>query len=746
MDENHWQTSFNSDGFEHQVTIVDQPFLSNDDTNVFAHFDVPCGRDGPAAEDLTVQRPGTQVNVQEILPFTKRLDEPPRPFHANLQASFQTQQVPLHPAYLDGQLSLASPGGLQLGGPYEDSRSSFSSSSGFFSRASGDAQQLYGIHSDTHDHSNLVRNLDTPGYTDDVFTVRSDPTANRGTAAKVGGRLGRTKQTFPCPLCSRVLKNSSEYRCLEPGCKRTLGFATNNDLERHRKSVHRKTPTVGMKKGYVCKACPPVPEGHKVKFWPRRDNFKAHALRKHVSGDKKALEELLTISETERPPDAVDAGSESVCDSLYHGDDHGQHASCEMSSSTILPPATADNFQQNDYLSIINIENAIAGIGEQLAGLSDIENERCSEYDGVSTTLGANSTASSTTATNMAIHTRSRPVVTQVSGLQSPHMPKLELCSSGVYPTFDMDGVQWPQQQDRPLVARPALRLQESSHRQSVGQDCRHSDGDFICDEPGCGKRKKRECDLRKHRKRHSRPYGCTFADCWKRFGSRNDWKRHENSQHFLIDQWRCDMIVKGNHKCGSLFQSDDAMRKHLIAQHTRALQLEASRKGNPLQRLVTLKTEHMHIGREAHHYYWCGFCDRLIAPVKEAPNAWEDRFRHVGDHYDKENRHVDDWICVQANRRKGDISKPDRRKGKGSSEVNDDLDSDVDLEDAGIPHAQPVSTDGSVVGYNPPSSRSQVRKPNKRQRIDEGADVDAEHVSDHEWGLGSLSRGAEWK
>lgn len=49
-----------------------------------------------------------------------------------------------------------------------------------------------------------------------------------------------------------------------------------------------------MKKGYVCKGCPPVPEGHKVKFWPRRDNFKAHAVRKHVSDkNKKALDELL---------------------------------------------------------------------------------------------------------------------------------------------------------------------------------------------------------------------------------------------------------------------------------------------------------------------------------------------------------------------------------------------------------------------------------------------------------------------
>ncbi|KAI6826362.1 hypothetical protein KC332_g8743 [Hortaea werneckii] len=758
MDENHWQTSFNSDGFEHQFPMVDQPFESNDDTNIFARFDHPYGRDDPAVEDLTVQRPGTQVNVQEILPFTKRLDEPPRPFHANPQTSFQTQQVPLQYSYLDGQSSLTSAGGLQLGGPYEDSRSSFSKDSGFFSGSPGDSQQFYGIHQGAHDHPDLVQTLDGPGYTDDGYSVRSDPTANRGTAARVGGRLGRTKQTFACNLCGKELKSLSEaskhrsqhtrpHRCSEPYCKRTQGFATNNDLERHRKSVHGKTPTVGMKKGYVCKACPPVPEGHKVKFWPRRDNFKAHAVRKHVSDkNKEVLDELLAVSETERPPDAVDAGPESVCDPAYSGEYNGQQASYEMPSPMTVLSATPDLLQQGNYSSTNNIENAIAGIGIQLAGISSIEDELCSGFDGASTTLGADLPNASTTATDLSMYTRPRPVVTKVSGLQSPPMPKLELSSSGVCPTSDVDGVEWPQPPDRSLVARSAHKLHQSPHRQSVGQNCKHSDGDFICDEPGCGKRKKRECDLRKHRKRHSRPYGCTFADCWKRFGSRNDWKRHENSQHFLIDQWRCDMIIEGNHKCGSLFQSDDAMRKHLIAQHTRALQLEASRKGNPLQRLVTLKAEHMHIGREAHHFYWCGFCDRLIAPVKEAPNAWEDRFRHVGDHYDKENKHVDDWICVQANRRKGDISKPDRRKGKGSSEVKNDLDSDVDLEDAGIPNASPVSTDGSVVGFTPPSSRSQVRKPNKRQRIDEGVDVDAEHVSDHEWGLGSLSKGAEWK
>ncbi|KAI7196774.1 hypothetical protein KC363_g627 [Hortaea werneckii] len=745
MDEDHWQTGFNLNGFEHQFPTVDQPFVSNDDTDIFAQFNQPYGRDC-SANDLNVQRPGTQVNVQEILPFTKRLDEPPRPFHAGPQAPFQAHEVSLQHSYLDGQPSLASPGGLQLRGPYEDSRSSFSRDSGFFSRAPGATQPLCGVHPDAHDHNNVVQNLDGTGYTDDGFTVRSDPTANRGTVARVGGRLGRAKQTFSCNICGKELKNLSEARCSEPGCRRTQGFATNNDLERHRKSVHGKTPTVGMKKGYVCKACPPVPAGHKVKFWPRRDNFKAHALRKHVADkDKKALDELLTASETERPPHAVDAGPESVCDSTQHGEYRGQQGIHETLSPTIAPTAGSDVFQRGDHFSIFNIESAIAGIGHQLADLSSIENEWCSDVDRAGTMLEVDSMTSGSMLTNLAMSTHSRAAIPHVSGLQSSPMAELELNHPEAFPVSEMDNVERPQHQDGPLFTRPAHKVHQPSQRLSVGQNCRHSDGDFICDEPGCGKRKKRECDLRKHRKRHSRPYGCTFADCWKRFGSRNDWKRHENSQHFLIDQWRCEMTTADNHKCGTLFQSDDAMRKHLLAQHKKALQLEASRKGNPLQRLVTLKTEHMHIGREAHHYYWCGFCDQLIAPVKEAPNAWEDRFRHVGDHYDKENKHVDDWICVQANRRKGDISRPDRRKGRSSSELKDDLDSDVDLDDAGNLGASPVSTDGIRVGSTPPY-KVQAQRPSKRQRMDEDADIDAEHVSDHEWEFGSVPKRAEWK
>lgn len=73
------------------------------------------------------------------------------------------------------------------------------------------------------------------------------------------------------------------------GCTRQEGFATQNDLQRHRKAVHGLNPTVGKKTGYICAACGPGSAGSSPKFWPRRDNFKAHCNRKHKEWDEQLL-------------------------------------------------------------------------------------------------------------------------------------------------------------------------------------------------------------------------------------------------------------------------------------------------------------------------------------------------------------------------------------------------------------------------------------------------------------------------
>ncbi len=85
------------------------------------------------------------------------------------------------------------------------------------------------------------------------------------------------------------MQHSKPFRCREPGCTRTQGFATENDLQRHRKSVHGASPRIGNKIGYICVACPEPSDGTTRKWWPRLDNFKAHIRRKHQDADEEQL-------------------------------------------------------------------------------------------------------------------------------------------------------------------------------------------------------------------------------------------------------------------------------------------------------------------------------------------------------------------------------------------------------------------------------------------------------------------------
>lgn len=58
--------------------------------------------------------------------------------------------------------------------------------------------------------------------------------------------------------------------------------------------------------------------------------------------------------------------------------------------------------------------------------------------------------------------------------------------------------------------------------------------------------------------------------------------------------------------------------------------------------------------------FFWCGFCETLLpqlqpqsqhsqhqdSPVRDdAARAWEVRIKHIGDHFDKEGFHIDDWV-----------------------------------------------------------------------------------------------------
>lgn len=82
------------------------------------------------------------------------------------------------------------------------------------------------------------------------------------------------------------VRHTKPFKCNESNCTRSKGFSTKNDLDRHKKSVHKIAPKNVVDKSYRCAAvnCP-----KKEKIWPRPDNFRQHCKRMHRDEDSEEL-------------------------------------------------------------------------------------------------------------------------------------------------------------------------------------------------------------------------------------------------------------------------------------------------------------------------------------------------------------------------------------------------------------------------------------------------------------------------
>ncbi|KAI0911315.1 hypothetical protein F4823DRAFT_316108 [Ustulina deusta] len=149
---------------------------------------------------------------------------------------------------------------------------------------------------------------------------------------------------------------------------------------------------------------------------------------------------------------------------------------------------------------------------------------------------------------------------------------------------------------------------------------------------PHCKKTFPRRCELKKHEKRHEKPYGCTMPDCDKKFGSKNDWKRHENTQHFSLEMWRCD-----EESCDRLCPRREMFRTHLEKDHQIADQNK-----------LDAKLERCRVGRNCEARFWCGFCQKIVEIKQQGHQAWAERFDHIDEHFsgrnDRARKEISEW------------------------------------------------------------------------------------------------------
>ncbi|KAA8569156.1 hypothetical protein EYC84_000825 [Monilinia fructicola] len=525
-----------------------------------------------------------------------------------------------------------------------------------------------------------------------------------------------------CPTCQKSVKTKSELKkhdlrhkkpfvCNYPGCVRTEGFSTTNDLDRHTKSKHHLATTskAGPTKKYRC-----VVPGcrSKDKAWPRLDNFRSHLKRVHAklcSNRRKIWRNYTTgrilrtigklktnwkpvypdlIQDLVTPMDAsvdkpfVDSNVRSNTIPGPNNSSTDSHARDAVKPSELLrnPMEACHKIPLESVLSTpVGTKSALNG---NLDHVSRPSMERNPLPSADKATRHRSASATDATITEVIrIALAEAKNTSNVGTLPT----KRKVLPNGK----SSDADSWGSTTDRDACLLDEFRETISSTKDDsleqenavevlktlqkfgyiIQKDPHHTPrihnaGSVASNKIGnqvtckvCKRFKGRPCELTKHMKRHERPYGCTFLTCNKTFGSKNDWKRHENSQHFHLETWRCDKEKAEGGTCAKVSYRRQTFQDHLKKDHDVVD-----------QNTVKVMVEACRIGRNCQARFWCGFCKKLIDLEKKGLDAWAERFDHIDDHFmgrrGIKKQGIQEWIPVDGDKPKGDIASPKSLRG----------------------------------------------------------------------------------
>ncbi|KAK2615408.1 hypothetical protein N8I77_002166 [Diaporthe amygdali] len=590
-----------------------------------------------------------------------------------------------------------------------------------------------------------------------------------------------------CPTCRQNVKTKSElkkhkqkhekpHRCDVPGCTRTEGFSTPNDVDRHKRSCHPDQDANG--KYYRC-----IVDGcrKKDKKWPRADNFRQHLKRVHMMDARDDDLEAYIYKESPRA-DTEFAGLGSVGDGLRMDASHpgsAIHSSNwpfldlrttlqaiqeqaprdssnlgypaqqmdpyqdgnvtqqqlhfmtsngtddQLSRATMqISPADSTNesvssqledtqsepqeqdalehvhraspneqFIESDYLndgstheselcdeempSITQVDLQIPATEEPRRNPEDIVRPSQGNNDSISSESESGDTQESpirledhapqdTVSLGMATTASAsdqRMSDETVNAMQAHYGTGLELSTDGSSIINDRNRASEliKALENEGTLAELLEELgyhkpRESENRTLTAPSLPNVIGDLgqvVCDEPNCGKIFPRPCELKKHKKRHEKPYGCTFPQCTKRFGSKNDWKRHENSQHCQLDLWMCKepSRVDPTENCGKACHRREQFKSHVSKDHGITDPAEIDR-----------RLDYCRVGRDGESRFWCGFCKAIVETKGRDLKAGIERFNHIDDHYSGRNAprmDISEWKSMDPEFPTKDMSSP---------------------------------------------------------------------------------------
>jgi len=124
---------------------------------------------------------------------------------------------------------------------------------------------------------------------------------------------------------------------------------------------------------------------------------------------------------------------------------------------------------------------------------------------------------------------------------------------------------------------------------------------------------------------------------------AKNDWKRHESSQHYQDELWKClEPALPGERRpfdeCGIVFFRENLMAQHLTTAHGIDAHAGSSK-------LVAY-----HVGPNHQYGFWCGFCRKVVRlNTPMGVEAYDERFSHIDVHLVRERRAIEGWVDVRA-------------------------------------------------------------------------------------------------
>ena len=198
--------------------------------------------------------------------------------------------------------------------------------------------------------------------------------------------------------------------------------------------------------------------------------------------------------------------------------------------------------------------------------------------------------------------------------------------------------------------------------------------------------------------KRHEKPYGCTFSGCLKRFGSKNDWKRHENGQHSQVEVWKCNLMTKDapGVPCRKSCSRRESFKLHLQKDH-----------GMDDIKAIEDRQDKCRLGRNCDTQFWCGFCEKVITTSQKHLPAGAERFDHIDDHFfgrrSLPQKSISQWKAVDS-----DSCQKDAHHGLP--------------EDLGLCVSQESALQDSMA-----QARASLSKPSKKRHLDVADRPDAE-------------------